>query len=170
MGVAIERRLGLDVLSQLVTVMTDEERARIKAEARATLRRLADFPTKKVDEVPEYQMEDPVAKWKREADERDARFAAERQRARDEERRRLEDRDRRAGQSAVSDMQADLAEALTGIADALGVLDARLQKLESRTAKKKTASTSRPVNLPDFLGPTRSPHDPTVRLSQPRIQ
>jgi hypothetical protein len=122
---------------------------------------------KHVLETP-YEAEDPVAKWRREADEQDARFAAERRRVQDEERRRLEDQERRAAQSAVAGMQDELAEALAGIADALGVLDARLQKLESRAAKKKTARSSRPSPLPD-LGPTRSPQDPSVRYTQPRI-
>jgi hypothetical protein len=46
--------------------MTDEDRARIKAEARATLTRLAHLPSKRIHEVPAYKPEDPVARWKRE--------------------------------------------------------------------------------------------------------
>jgi hypothetical protein len=105
-----------------------------------------------------YEAEDPVAKWRREADEQTARFAAERQRAKDDERRERE-------HSAVADMQAELGAALAGIADALGVLDDRLRKLERA---KKTERKRPAVALP--VGPTRSESDPSVRYTQPRIQ
>jgi hypothetical protein len=142
--------------------MTDEDRARIKAEARATLARLADLPSTKAHDVLAYELEDPVRRWAREADEQEARFAEQRRRAKDQERRARE-------QSAVADMQAELADVLMGIATALGVLDERLKKIEERRRTNKTAR-KRPIALPSFLGPTHAAHDPSVRYTQPRVQ
>jgi hypothetical protein len=135
-------------------LFAQQERERTQRQAEEQRARLR----KHFLETP-YRGEDPVQKWRRESDEQDARFAAERQRARDEERRGHE-------QSAVAEMQGDLAGVLQGIADALGVLDDRLQKLESRAAKK-TARAAQPIALP---GPTHAAHDPLVRYTQPRVQ
>src|SRR6516162_4815171 len=76
--------------------MTDEERARIKAEAEATLKRLADFPKSyeppgdgQPNRVHRHDLpppEDPVSKWRREADAQEARFAAARAERRRQER------------------------------------------------------------------------------------
>jgi hypothetical protein len=139
-------------------LFAQRERARTAEAARVAREDLR----RRLLEHPVYEMEDPVAKWKRESDEQDARFAAERQRVKDEERRERE-------QSAVADMKAELAEALEGIATALGVLDERLKKIEERQRAKKTAARQ-PSKPPDFVGPTHAPDDPTKRYSQPRIQ
>jgi hypothetical protein len=143
---------------------SDIERAR--AEAMATVARLADLPSSKAHDVPAYELEDPVARWKREADEQEARFAEQRaqwEREQDEERRR-----RYASQQ--SDELGLQAEVFDGIATALETIDSRLRRVERQRKAAKTARKSRPIALPNFLGPTRSETDPTVRYTQPRIQ
>jgi hypothetical protein len=115
--------------------------------------------------APAYEMEDPVRRWRREADEQDARFAAERaqwEREQDEERRR-----RYAMQS--DDTLGLQIETFNGIADALEGIDSRLARVERRHKSAKAARTSRPIALPNFLGPKHAPHDPSLRYSQPTL-
>jgi hypothetical protein len=148
-------------------MMTDEA-ARIKAEARATLERLAGFPPKRVHD------EDRLEHWSRlkpqpepPKQERgldtslvavvDGRIAA------------WLDAERQKQADVLAGMQAELGEALEGIASALGVIDARLRALEAQRTNK-TGRESRPIALPDFLGPTCSERDRSVRYTQPRIQ
>jgi hypothetical protein len=140
----------------------DIERAR--AEAMATVARLADLPSTKADDMPAYEMEDPVAKWKRDADEQDARFARERaqwEREQDEERRR------RYGMDDTLGLQA---ETFNEIATALETIDSRLRRVEHTRKAAKAARKPRPIALPSFLGPTHAAHDPSVRYTQPKIQ
>ena len=131
---------------------TDEERERIASETRATLERLRDVG------VREESHEDPLERWRRsmpqpEPPKRDPvaavidrRLAAERQRQ----------------ANVLAEMQGELGKALGEIADALGVLDQRLRKLERANKTAKTAAR-RPVDLPNFLGPTQ--RDPALRYS-----
>jgi hypothetical protein len=134
-------------------LFAQRERERAIAQAKAARQDLR----RRLLEHPVYEMEDPVAKWKREADEQDARFAEERRRENDDEQ-------GRAQRSEIANLQAELGGALEQIANALGVLDDRLRKLEARRTQK-TAPKSRPIALPDFVGPTHAPDDPSVRYT-----
>jgi hypothetical protein len=128
--------------------------ARARAEARATLERLRHLAPPR-----DPHAEDSLEAWRRsmpqpEPPKRDPvaavidrRLGAERQRQ----------------TNVLAEMQGELAEALSGIADALGTLDQRLQKLEAHT-KNKTTAARRPVDLPNFLE-----RDPTLRYAE-RIQ
>jgi ABC-type Zn2+ transport system substrate-binding protein/surface adhesin len=65
---------------------SEEDKRRILEEARATLADMADLPT--IEELAERELEpsaeDPVARWRREHEERDAERAAYRQREADD--------------------------------------------------------------------------------------
>ena len=113
-------------------------------------------------------MEDPVARWKREADAQEARFAEEwRQYVREEEEKQ---RQRYAlHQSPELGLQAQV---FTEVADAIEGLNNRLTRVERRrkSSSEKAARKPRAVSLPNFLaGPTHAVDDPSVRYSQPRL-
>jgi hypothetical protein len=111
--------------------------------------------------LPVIDYEDPMDKWRREARESDEREAAATRELRRQERLTALERH---GLVDAADLQV---EAFSGITTALESIDSRLQRVERQ--RSKAARKPRAVSLPNFLGPTRSETDPTIRFSQPRL-
>jgi hypothetical protein len=132
--------------------MTDEDRARIKAEARATLQRLAHL-------APREASEDSLERWARLKPQPEE---PRRERGLDVSPVALVDQrigawleaERQKQADVLADMQGELGAALAGIADALGTIDARLRALEAQRSKKAANGASRqPLTVPNFLEP-----------------
>jgi hypothetical protein len=140
-----------------------EERAAMLAESRATLARGLEPQTEEPEDTPVYvppPPEDRVAKWKREADEREREYE---QGAR-ELRRQKRETERRAEEAAMLKQQQEQARngeaelamltALNATLKALASLDDRLERVERLL---KASNNSKPAEITDLPGPFLRP-------------